>query len=89
MNLNNNNNNEKGCETWTNDDALKNKVTFSKLTAIEFKSKIDCALPFLLPQVLATTTKLTTCSAFVFICVLFLFAYSTEYCVPYSSSSRT
>lgn len=40
----------KGSETWTNDADLKDKVTFSVLKAIEFKDKIDCALPFLLPQ---------------------------------------
>jgi len=26
-------------------------VTFSNLKSIEFKDKLDCALPFLLPQV--------------------------------------
>jgi len=41
----------KGSNTWTSDLELKNKVTFSILKAIEFKDKIDCALPFLLPQV--------------------------------------
>jgi hypothetical protein len=41
----------KGSETWTRDADLKDKVTFSILKAIEFKDKIDCALPFLLPQV--------------------------------------
>ena len=41
----------KGSDTWTSDLELKNKVSFSILTALEFKDKIDCALPFLLPQV--------------------------------------
>ena len=41
----------KGCETWANELNLGGNVTFSSLRAIEFKDKIDCALPFLLPQV--------------------------------------
>ena len=41
----------KDCESWAHELELGANVTFSSLTAIEFKDKIDCALPFLLPQV--------------------------------------
>jgi hypothetical protein len=40
-----------GCEAWTDNEFYKDKVTFSRLFAIEFKDKIDCNLPFLLPTV--------------------------------------
>ncbi len=41
----------KDSDTWTNDSDLKARVTFSVLKSIEFKEKIDCALPFVFPQV--------------------------------------
>ncbi len=43
----------KGCDTaWENDPIMQTKVTFSKnLFAIDFKDKLECALPFLIPQV--------------------------------------
>jgi hypothetical protein len=50
----------KGCETWNTDEQLKDRVTFGMLTSIEFKDKIDCALPFILPQVFANFKKFIT-----------------------------
>ena len=41
----------RGCETWTDNKYYQDKVTFSRLTSIEFKDKIDCSLPFLIPTV--------------------------------------
>lgn len=42
-----------GCETaWQNDSFMQSKVTYStSLFSIDFKDKIECALPFLIPQV--------------------------------------
>jgi len=43
----------KGCETaWENEPFMQTKVTFSTcLFTIDFKDKLECALPFLIPQV--------------------------------------
>ncbi|CAF0890859.1 unnamed protein product [Brachionus calyciflorus] len=40
----------KGCETLTNDCKIVKNLSFSRLYSLEFNDKLDCSLPFLLPQ---------------------------------------